>query len=210
MKIQINRIVRMTKNEGFGNRYCIWMQGCSIRCRGCMNSHMWSFDEGIPMNVSEILGDIQDCTFIEGVTLLGGEPFDQSISLAELVRQVHDSGLSVIVFTGYTLEYLIGQNDPSIQTILDNTDLLIDGPYIEECTDFSRPWIGSRNQRFLFLSDRYCEADLKKQKTGSRYELRICKDGTITVNGIGDLQCFSKMILFQEGKCEKTENNNLS
>ena len=121
---------------------------------------------------------------LEGVTLLGGEPFEQAGPLGELARTARALGLSVIAFTGYTIEELQAREDPSTNELLGHIDLLIDGPYQEALRDFSRPWAGSSNQRFLFLSDRYGEEDLARE--ANHVEMRIGKDGTVVINGMMD------------------------
>ena len=70
--------------------------------------------------------------------------------------------------------------------ILQNIDLLIDGEYIEEQKDFSRPWVGSKNQRYHFLTNRYNERMLKDYK--NRIEINVQENGTIFINGMGDFE----------------------
>lgn len=194
MKLRVNQIIKETRTEGIGTRYAIWVQGCSIRCKGCANRNMWSSSEGFLMETDRIISEIKSMNHIEGVTFLGGEPFDQPEPVARIAEEIHKAALSVIVFTGYRYETLRDRPGKCIKRILKYTDLLIDGPYEEKLQDFSRPWVGSSNQRYVFLSDCYSENDLKKQKTGQRFELRIQKDGKIVINGIGNLNVFEKFI----------------
>lgn len=191
MIVYVHKILYETTAEGFGKRCCIWLQGCSRKCKGCMAQNTWNPLEGIVMETSEIINNIslffeREGNEIEGVTFLGGEPFEQSKALVEMITYVKRIGLSVIVFTGYTLEELQLLDDMYINECLTKIDLLIDGAYKEELRDFSRPWIGSSNQRYLFLSDRYCMEDVDKQK--NRVEIRIAKNGSIIVNGMADFQ----------------------
>ena len=69
-------------------------------------------------------------------------------------------------------------------SLLEQTDLLIDGPYLQEQRDFSRPLVGSRNQQFRFLTERYSPADLERCR--NRVEVRLGKEGVLRVNGMGD------------------------
>ena len=183
-KICINRIEKSTRVEGFGTRYCIWVQGCSIRCKGCANREMWETTGGETYSVNDIIKDIE-CLGekIEGITVLGGEPFDQPKGLYELTRKCQERGYTVILFTGFLYEGLLEQKEK--RNILEYTDLLIDGPYVEEKKDFSRPWVGSANQRYIFLSARYSERDLKGIK--NKLEIRISEKGNIMINGMGNL-----------------------
>lgn len=211
MNLRINHIVKETKTEGIGIRYSIWVQGCSIRCKGCANRNMWSFSGGFLLEIDKIVTEIKSIQNIEGITILGGEPFDQPEPIAELVEKIKKSGLSVIIFTGYQYEKLCNQSEKMVKKILNCTDLLIDGPYKEEQQDFSRPWVGSLNQRYIFLSNYYTEEDLKRQKTGQRFEVRIQKNGEVWINGIGKLNGFLEFIIAEteKWKSEKAKNKDI-
>ena len=121
---------------------------------------------------------------LEGLTLLGGEPFDQAQEAAQLAKEAKKHGLSVLTFTGYRLEEL-RKKGPAERKLLKRTDLLIDGPFEEEKKSFDRPLVGSSNQRFHFLTDRYKKEDIMSWKNS--FEIRIDQDGRIWINGMGDL-----------------------
>lgn len=157
MIVNIHKILYHTTVEGFGHRACIWMQGCSRHCKGCMAQDTWDPEDGNQMDTESILQRIfleGQVRGIEGVTFLGGEPFEQPEPLREMISRIKKEGLSVIVFTGYTLEQLQQTGDGAILECLSQIDLLIDGAYVEELREFGRPWVGSSNQRYLFLTDR--------------------------------------------------------
>jgi len=113
---------------------------------------------------------------------LGGEPFEQAEALGLIAEKVKEKGLSVLCFTGGKYEEL--KEYPVNKKLLDNTDLLIDGEYIAELTDYSRPWCGSSNQRYHFLTDRYDETIFTKYK--NKVEVNISKNGQIFMNGMGN------------------------
>jgi len=113
---------------------------------------------------------------------LGGEPFEQAEALGLIAEGVKQNGLSVLCFTGGKLEEL--RSELKNKKLLDNTDLLIDGEFIEELTDYSRPWCGSSNQRYHFLTDRYNEEIFTKYK--NKVEVNISKNGQIFMNGMGN------------------------
>ena len=182
MKLRVFNIVKNTKVEGPGNRYCIWVQGCSRHCKGCQAVHTWAHDKGELYSVEDIIEDIFKQNSIEGVTFLGGEPFEQAEALGLIAEEVKKHGLSIVCFTGGKLEEL--QINPVNKKLLDNTDLLIDGEFIEELTDYSRPWCGSTNQRYHFLTDRYNEEIFTKYK--NKVEVNISKNGQIFMNGMGN------------------------
>ena len=193
MKLRVFNIIKNTKVEGPGNRYCIWVQGCSRHCKGCQAVHTWSHDKGELYDVDDIVEDIFKAAYnshserseeslIEGVTFLGGEPFEQVEALGIIAERVKEKGLSVLCFTGGKLEEL--RENSVNKKLLDNTDLLIDGEFIEELTDYSRPWCGSSNQRYHFLTDRYNEEIFTKYK--NKVEVNISKNGQIFMNGMGN------------------------
>lgn len=185
-KIRVHKILYHTTAEGFGHRACIWVQGCHRHCPGCMSPHTWDPDKGTLLDTEEITECILKQNEIEGITLLGGEPFEQAEELAEISRVCKEHGLSVIAFSGYTLKELRCSKQKGIQKLLVQIDLLIDGSYVEEQRDLSRPWVGSSNQQFCFLTERYSYKDIYEQK--NRMEIRITKDGKIIINGMGDLE----------------------
>ena len=177
---------------GPGYRFCLWVQGCSRHCPGCEAKDTWSYSDGISLDTETLIKQITDTPGIEGLSLLGGEPFDQAAALALLAGQARDKGLSVVTFSGYTHEELCAANDPYIQQLLDATDLLIDGPFAQEEFDLSRPWVGSCNQRFIFLTDRYNEHDLLG--VHNQIEIRIAPNGKTLVNGMGDFAEIRKLL----------------
>ena len=182
MKLRVFNILKSTKVEGPGNRYCIWVQGCSRHCKGCQAAHTWPHDEGVLLNVNDIITDIKNQQEIEGVTFLGGEPFEQAEALGVLAKAVQGIGLSVVCFTGGYLEEL--RKEEKNKILLDNIDLLIDGPFEIDKLDYSRPWCGSLNQRYHFLTDKYNEDIFTKYK--NKVEINISENGQIFMNGMGD------------------------
>lgn len=184
MKLRVFRILKNTAVEGPGNRYCIWVQGCSRHCRGCQAVHTWSHSGGKLLEVSEVISDILAQKNIEGVTFLGGEPFEQAEALGEIAQAVQQKGLSVLSFTGGLLEDL--RANPANKKLLDNIDLLIDGEFREDLVDYSRPWCGSSNQRYHFLTDKYDEEIFTKYK--NKVEINISKSGVVFMNGMGNFE----------------------
>lgn len=192
MKLRVFNILKNTKVEGPETRYCIWVQGCSRHCRGCQAVHTWSHSGGILYDVNDIISDIKKQKNIEGVTFLGGEPFEQAEALGIIGKAVKETGLGVLCFTGGLFEelQLIDEN----KTLLENIDLLIDGAFEADKIDYSRPWCGSSNQRYHFLTNRYNE-DIFKKYT-NKVEINISKTGTIFMNGMGDFEKIVKKLDF--------------
>lgn len=182
MKLRVFNILKNTKVEGPETRYCIWVQGCSRHCKGCQAVHTWSHSGGVLYNVKDIIADIKKQKNIEGVTFLGGEPFEQAEALGIIAKSVKEEGLGVLCFTGSLLEEL--QQNEKNKTLLENIDLLIDGAFEIENVDYSRPWCGSTNQRYHFLTKRYNEDIFEKYK--NKIEINISKNGDIFMNGMGN------------------------
>jgi anaerobic ribonucleoside-triphosphate reductase activating protein len=181
--LQLAQIVACTEAEGPGKRFALWFQGCPLRCPGCCNPEFLPFKGGESRTLDDVTAEVDRARLsgIEGITLLGGEPFAHAAGAAALAKKVRELGLSVMVFSGYTLEEIGRLPDPCAGELLTSTDLLVDGPYVRELPDSERRWIGSTNQRIHFLTDRYLAADpCWKQK--NTLEIRLDATG-ISVNG---------------------------
>lgn len=183
--LRIASLVTATRAEGPGWRAALWVQGCSIRCAGCFNPHTWSA-AAPSASTGDVLLALTADPRIEGVTLLGGEPFDQPGALADLAESLQERGLGVITFTGHLLEDLRRQADAGSARLLAATDLLIDGPFDRRVPDTSRPLVGSRNQRFINLTPRYVDWVNNLHVQPDRLEVRIRREGTIQVTGWAD------------------------
>lgn len=131
----------------------------------------------------QLAGTILQTPGIEGLTILGGEPFDQPEALFELVSHIKaNSSLSIMLFSGYTWQQL-EEKCPLFKDILLCTDIFIEGPFIKEKRDFTRPWAGSSNQSIHFLTSRYSPGDLQHIPS-KKVEIRIPRAGDITINGM--------------------------
>ncbi len=118
----------------------------------------------------------------EGLTLLGGEPFDQALEAGELSRTAQARGLGVITFTGHRHEAL--QRIANAELLLRSTDLLVDGPFDATQPEKVRNLVGSANQRFIHLTDRYAGFDPVGH--ANSVDIRIGSDGTVRIAGFLD------------------------
>lgn len=184
LALSVGRVVPRTEVEGPGLRFAVWVQGCSIRCAGCFNPHLWQPGGGEAISPQALIEEALAAD-VEGVTLLGGEPFDQAVGAAEFASLAKRAGLSVMTFTGFTLAHLRRRAiaDPAIQRLLDATDLLVDGPYQAERPDHARPWVGSTNQQFHFLTSRYAQLRGTLETISDGIEVRLSAEGVMSVNG---------------------------
>lgn len=188
MFVRVYNILRSTKVEGPNKRYCIWFQGCSKHCKGCFARATWDFNGGYKLDCDKLLEDIFNQKDIEGVTFLGGEPFEQSEALEYLAKNIKTRDLGIVCFTGK--QYCEIESD--YPSILQYIDLLIDGGFEEDKKDYSRPWVGSSNQNYYFLTKRYDKNILEKYK--NTFEINIKKDGSLFINGMGDIESLAKKI----------------
>ena len=135
--------------DGPGFRYTLFTQGCPHGCPGCHNPQTHRFDGGYEADTQEIIAQMGLNPLVRGVTLSGGEPFCQPAPLAELARLVHEAGGDVFCYTGYTYEQLLAMDDPAVASLLDEVDVLIDGPFLLAERDLTLLFRGSANQRLL-------------------------------------------------------------
>lgn len=188
--VRYGRFLASTHAEGPGRRAALWLQGCAVRCPGCFNPQLWADRGGTVAGTAEVGAQFVSQALAagaEGVTLLGGEPFDQAEAAASIAEAFRDAGLTVMTFSGYTAERLTAwaEHRPDIARLLSATDLLADGPYLQDRPDTRRPWIGSTNQRLRALTPVYAEAlrDIARTGGDDRIEVRIAPGGAVTVNG---------------------------
>ena len=187
MEVNLHRFLPLTTAEGPGKRACVWVQGCPIHCKGCGVPWTWNPKMGTMTPVDELWEKIVESKekyAIEGITFLGGEPFEQAEALAELGRRAQNIGLTVMTFSGYYIEDLQKLNKPGWKELIDVTDLFIDGPYKYDKPDQIRPWIGSTNQRIHFLSEKYQSIKDEIEQIPKKLEIYIKKDGTVEANGM--------------------------
>src|SRR5262249_29801052 len=183
--LRVAQVVPCTEAEGPGRRFAVWFQGCPLRCPGCCNPEMLAFEGGQQLSVVETLAQLQTVAAahgLEGLTLLGGEPLAHAAGAAALARGAHALGLTVMVFSGYTLKEARALPDPAVRDLLAETDILVDGPYLREQPETRRRWIGSANQHVHFLSER-CRADDPRWLLPNTLEIRL-RGGGLTVNGL--------------------------
>lgn len=184
LTLSVAQVIPRTEAEGPGERFAIWLQGCPLRCPGCCNPEMLPFDGGTQTAVDDLVAQIlkeHAATPLEGITLLGGEPFAHARGASELARHVRVAGLSVMAFSGWTLVELREKHDAAIDALLTETDILVDGPFVRELPESSRRWIGSANQQVHFLTNR-CSADDRRWTLPNTLEIRY--DGEmVLING---------------------------
>ncbi|MDY6047637.1 MAG: anaerobic ribonucleoside-triphosphate reductase activating protein [Anaerobutyricum sp.] len=152
-KLRLSGIVEESIVDGPGLRFVVFTQGCPHHCPGCHNPQTHSFTDGYLEDIQQIYNQYQENPLLSGITFSGGEPFCQPEPLAKLGRMIHQTGGHIITYTGYVYEELLrmSQSNPAIRDLLEVTDQLIDGPYIQSLRDLTLPFRGSSNQRIITL-----------------------------------------------------------
>lgn len=180
--LRVAQMIADTEAEGPGRRFALWVQGCSLRCPGCCNPEMFAADAGGQvLDADEVARRVLEAPGIEGLSVLGGEPFEQAGPLARVCRQVRQAGRTVMVYSGYTLEELRAKPSADVAALLAETDLLVDGRFEKDNPERRRRWLGSANQRLHFLSGRM-RPDDPRFAAPNTVELRFV-DGQLTING---------------------------
>ena len=163
--------------NGIGARISLFVSGCTHHCPGCFNEETWDFNFGDPFT-REVEDDIIEHlrpSYIDGLSLLGGEPMEaqnQRALLPFLERVKHEvPHATVWIYSGYTFEELLDETNSRCHTeatrrILELADILVDGKFILAEKDVKLRFRGSRNQRILELKE-----SLKENRpVHSRYE----------------------------------------
>lgn len=149
--------------NGPGVRVSLFVSGCTHHCKECFNPETWDFSFGDPFGEAQIqqILKLLDRSYIRGLSLLGGEPFEpeNQAPLLAFLRRFRTAlpGKTVWCYTGFTLEELLGKSGecractPYTRELLGLIDILVDGRYEEELADITLAFRGSKNQRVLNL-----------------------------------------------------------
>lgn len=157
--MNIGQIYKADCANGTGIRVSLFVSGCTIHCNGCFNAQTWNFDFGVPYDQdveNRILTELAK-DFYEGITILGGEPFEESNQreLVKLIRRIHLElpAKNVWMFSGYVYDRdLIAGGKKHIDVtdeILDSIDVLVDGPFVIGQKNLMLKFRGSENQRII-------------------------------------------------------------
>ena len=198
---------------GPGRRLGIWVQGCSIHCRGCVSQDTWAPDRQREMPVAQLLAWCRQVTQdgFDGVTISGGEPFDQPRALAALLdglthwRKSAGSDFDILCYSGYPLATLRKRH----ARLLARLDAVIAEPYVESLPP-THLWRGSANQTLQALSPRGLERYAPYAKAGAEdvaKRIQMSVDGQrvwyIGIPGRGDMaaleaQCRERGVAFEQ------------
>ncbi len=149
MDLRLYGTVQDSIVDGPGLRYAVFVQGCPHACPGCHNPDSQPAEGGEVHSVQEVLADIRQNPLVQGVTLSGGEPFQQADACAELAEALKAEGYNVWTYTGGLFEDLMANGGEDAQRLIRSTDVLVDGPFVEALRSLDLKWCGSSNQRLI-------------------------------------------------------------
>ncbi|WP_410671947.1 4Fe-4S single cluster domain-containing protein [Amycolatopsis sp. cmx-4-68] len=204
MIIQLSRLQYPVTVLGYGRRVGIWFQGCSIGCAGCMSQDTWPAEAGTSVEVADVLAWIEDRADngIDGVTISGGEPFEQPTGLDHLLEQLdcwraaRQTPVDLLCYSGRALHRLQAEH----QYILERLDAIVPEPFLQQRPS-ELPLRGSANQSIICLTslgtERY--AAMNTQNADRRQSrLQVTVDGDtiwyIGIPGRGDLERLSEKL----------------
>jgi anaerobic ribonucleoside-triphosphate reductase activating protein len=182
--IAISRVHFPVTTLGPGRRLGIWFQGCSIRCAGCISADTWGVDIGLT-SVEEVVTSVEPWLGeVEGITISGGEPFDQPAALTALLRTLRArTDVDVLVYSGHPYESL----EPALQGMTGLIDALITDPY-EQHAPRTLALRGSDNQRLHCLTERgavrFSPYERAVSAEDRRFDVMFDEQGTVWLAGI--------------------------
>ena len=135
--------------DGPGLRFTVFTQGCPHNCPGCHNPETHDPAGGREVTVEELAEKMGKNPLTDGLTLSGGDPFLQAEECAKLAALAHGQGKNVWTYTGYLFEHLRDAGDPAWTALLSETDVLVDGPFLQKEKSYELHFRGSRNQRLI-------------------------------------------------------------
>lgn len=163
-----------TTVNGPGNRYMIHLQGCSLGCKGCFNPESWSSKTKNLINVEELADKILSHN-LDGLTISGGEPFQQPISLLHFLKYLYKNKnpfpKGILIYSGYTEEEL--QKIPEYSQILNYIDVIVSGRYEENLKVYDS-LLSSSNQKFIWGNQKHISED---ELMNQSFEIIIEEDG---------------------------------
>ncbi len=180
--LNLAHVVRRTTALGCGEeRSVVWFQGCPLACPGCIAPEWQAFKPALQTTPQDLAGWFLRDPDIQDLTLSGGEPTLQGAAAAEFLRLVRqEREISVICFSGYTYETLLDRPPaPGVSDLLEQVDVLIDGPFERELAHATQGLRGSSNQNFIYLTDRIPAGSLEQAER--KVEIHLHEDSAVMV-----------------------------
>ena len=139
--------------DGVGIRTVIWTQGCSHNCPFCHNPGTHDFNSGELVPIQEVIARIENLSGQDGITFSGGDPMFQPGPCYEIAKKVHEFGMNVWTYTGFTYEELLKSKNKDILNFLSEIDVLIDGKFDINKKSLDLSYRGSSNQRIIDVQE---------------------------------------------------------
>jgi anaerobic ribonucleoside-triphosphate reductase activating protein len=207
--IAISRLHFPVTKLGPGRRVGIWLQGCSIRCPGCISMDTWAPNRGLT-SVGEVLGAVAPwIPSAEGFTVSGGEPFDQASALRVLLEGLRAASFAdILVFTGYAFER-IAEDLLMMEGLI---DALITDPF-DRAAPQTQALRGSDNQRLHLLTEvgrlRFASYERLADGRDRSVDVMFDDDGTVWLAGIpgrDDLRRLQRILEADGGRLSTSED----
>lgn len=182
----VAEMVHNSEIYGPGNRTVIWVQGCTLACKGCWNQDIWPKKGGVRQTVNDLIemiishGD-------NGITLMGGEPLQQSDSILQLIKMARQHNLSVMLYSGYEEKEL----DEVQLMCVDLSDIVILGRYVERLRDTTLRWRGSSNQIVRYPTERH-RSELRREEHS--VEIHMDENGRLRILGYPEKELVNRLI----------------
>lgn len=182
--VALSRLHYPVTTLGPGRRIGVWLQGCSIRCPGCISADTWPAEQGLTTTEAVVEALLPWLPDAEGITVSGGEPFDQPEALNVLLRELRRlTPVDILVYSGHPFEALSGwlRENPGL------IDVLISEPYDEQAAQ-TLALRGSDNQRVHLLTElgsaRFASFDRPALPDDRRFDVMFDADGVVWLAGI--------------------------
>ena len=157
--MRYNKIREMDISDGEGVRVSLFVQGCEFHCKGCFNPETWNFEGGKEFTTETLntLLELCDKEYIKGLSILGGEPMHPNNReiVVDIMRafKFKFPKKDIWMWTGYTLENLLSEDDEDVKSMLIYLDYMVDGQFVDKKKNLNLKWAGSENQRWIDIQE---------------------------------------------------------
>ena len=150
-KIRLAGIAQNSLVNGPGLRKVFFSQGCTHHCKNCFNPSTWSFESGKLIEIDDLVTQVKDEYFLDGVTFSGGDPFEQADKFVILAKKLKDNNINIWCYTGYTWFQLLerAKTDKNTKDLLELCDVIVDGLFVESLHRDDLVFRGSSNQQII-------------------------------------------------------------